>query len=87
MRASVRGVLDGATVETFIDALAPLLVDATQAMIDCSALDFCDSSGLRGLVMIRNQLGGPGSVVLVDPADGLRQILEITQLTDLLGQP
>lgn len=81
------GVLDAATVETFLDALTPVLLDARQAIFDCSAVDFCDSSGLRGFLVVRNQLGGHGSVILLDPADGLRRILEITQLTDLLGEP
>lgn len=86
VRASLEGKLDAATVPVFLDTVQPLVATARQVVLDCTRLEFCDSSGLRGIVVVRNELGGAGGVTLTGASDGLRQILEITGLTDLLAE-
>ncbi len=86
IRLRVAGKLDAATVRPFLDAIEPLADGAQRAVIDCQDLTFCDSTGLRGLIIIRNRIGVRGSVTLVHPSDGLRRLLAITGLTEFLGE-
>jgi anti-anti-sigma factor len=89
VRARLEGSLDAATVPAFLDALEPLAAVARTVTLDCRSLDFCDSSGLRGFVIVHNTLGAPGSFRLDGASEALRQMLSITGLTGLLddGDP
>lgn len=81
--ARVAGELDAATAPFFIETLEQLLRDGSQdVVLDCAELLFCDSSGLRALLVIRRSQpdGATFSVVRARPA--VRQVLEITGLTD-----
>jgi anti-anti-sigma factor len=85
VRVRVEGSLDASTVPAFVGAVEPLTEEARAVTIDCGALEFCDSSGLGGFVSMRNAVGSDGTFVLENPSPGLRQILRITGLTDLLA--
>ena len=84
-RARLIGSLDAATVPMLLEAVEPPASVARSVTLDCDALDFCDSSGLRGLVMIRNTMDTPDSLTIERATDALRQILAITGLTSLLA--
>jgi anti-anti-sigma factor len=81
------GSLDGETVPDLLGTVEPLLGGAEGLVLDCGSLEFCDSSGLRGFVLLRNQLPVADSFRLADPSPGLRQILAITGLDALVGEP
>ena len=87
VRARLVGDLDGEGVTALLDALEPLVGGASGVVLDCGPLAFCDSSGLRGFVLLRNRLADPAAFRLEDPAPGLRQILAITGLDALVGGP
>lgn len=84
-RVAVSGSLDASTVPALVAAVEPLTGEAEVMTIDCAGLAFCDSSGLGGLVSMRNALGPGASFTLENPPSGLRQILRITGLTDLVA--
>ncbi|QYG94924.1 STAS domain-containing protein [Iamia sp. SCSIO 61187] len=86
VRARVAGKLDAATVRVFLDAIEPLAEGARQVVLDCEALEFCDSTGLRSFVVVRNRIGVPGALTLDRPSDELRRLLEITGLTGFLDE-
>jgi anti-sigma B factor antagonist len=60
---------------------------ATRVVVDLSAVSFLDSSALNSLVHARRELAEQGiSFRVVSPKDhAVRQVFEITQLTQELG--
>lgn len=87
VRARLVGSLDGETVPDLLGTVEPLLGAAGGLVLDCGPLAFCDSSGLRGFVLLRNGLADPATFRLEDPSPGLRQILAITGLEALAAGP
>ncbi len=87
VRARLVGSLDGETVPELLGTIEPLVDGAVGVVLDCGPLGFCDSSGLRGFVLLRNRLADAGTFRLEDPSPGLRQILAITGLEALVGDP
>ena len=56
------------------------LVDASDAgirVIDVSEVTFIDSMGVRTLLMAARSLNGSGPLVLRDPSDSVRRVLDI----------
>ena len=78
----LRGELDLATAAGLGDWL--LEISGSRVVIDLSELTFMDNSGLAVLIDAKNQLGG--AVVFTRPQPNVRQVLEITGLTDLLTE-
>jgi anti-sigma B factor antagonist len=84
------GVLVGAVIGRFdahgIEQFDRTLIDAVDtdhpnAVIDLSQVEFMDSSALAGLVRaLKATVACGGSVILVDPSDAARIILELTRL-------
>ena len=87
VRARLVGSLDGETVPDLLGTVEPFLDAAEGLVLDCGSLAFCDSSGLRGFVLLRNRLAAPATFRLEDTSPGLRQILAITGLDALVGDP
>ena len=59
---------------------------AAELVLDVSALAFIDSSGISELLRVREAMvEAGGSMVLRDPTDNVRRVLEITGLTDTFG--
>lgn len=86
VRARLTGELDGVTSGDLLAAIEPLLDRAQDVTLDCSGLTFCDSMGLRALVMIQNALGDRGALVLEGAAPNLRRVLAITGLQKFLAE-
>jgi anti-anti-sigma factor len=86
VRARLHGHLDGATLDELLVAVQPLVEAADRVVLDCGDLQFCDSSGLRGFVLLHNALGDRGSLTIEEPSAQLRQILAITGLGALLPE-
>lgn len=85
VRVRLVGALDAASLPTFQEVVDPLVVDATTVTLDCHDLAFCDSSGLRGFMGVRNALDRPDGLRLCGASQGLRRILAITGLEALLA--
>jgi anti-sigma B factor antagonist len=57
-----------------------------ELVVDVSALAFIDSSGISELLRVREAMAeAGGSMVLRDPTNNVRRVLEITGLTDTFG--
>lgn len=78
----LRGELDLATAAGLGDWL--LEISGSRVVIDLSELTFMDSSGLAVMIAAKNQLRD--AVVFTRPHPNVRQVLEITRLTDLLTE-
>lgn len=78
--------VDPATVSELVEALSAPPPEAT-IEVDCSAVEFMDSAGVRALTMAaQRQEAGGGSLHVVQPTKVVRRILEITALTELIGE-
>lgn len=84
VRVRLEGYLDASTLPIFLDAVEPLAAVARDITLDCAGLRFCDSSGLRGMIVVRNIVGPDGRFAIAHPRDDLRKLLELTALTSLL---
>lgn len=78
----LRGELDPSSVEIFAAAARRVEAEGTPTIVlDLSALEFIDSSGLRQLVVtLKRQREIGGDVVLRSPTDRTRRLLEIVGL-------
>ncbi len=79
------GRFDAHESTTFRDTVHPLITPQTPVLsVDLAQVAFVDSTALSELVRLQKaaQKAG-GEVVLVDPSDPVRVILEITELAPL----
>jgi anti-sigma B factor antagonist len=75
----VVGEIDLATAPQLRTLLGELIdAGAAQVVLDCSGLEFLDSSGIGVLVAARSRLGDDGALVLVAPPAHVRKVLDIT---------
>jgi anti-anti-sigma factor len=82
----ISGEVDIATAELLNDELqSEVLATDGDVRIDSSGLDFIDSSGMLALVRAHRQLEPDGRrLVLHDPSDFVRRVIEINGLTNIL---
>ena len=79
---TVGGELDLATAPELASLADQLTPTATNVIVDATQLSFCDSSGLRVLVLLANDRQAAGGVVaIVNAQPTVRRVLEITGLT------
>jgi anti-sigma B factor antagonist len=84
-RYRLRGELDMASAVTFEDALSPVVQGGTQLVLDLEDLTFIDSSGLRALVQLSDQMNGSAPLVLSNVPHGVQRLLDIVGLNTLPG--
>jgi anti-sigma B factor antagonist len=83
--AHIRGEVDMATCERLRDSIEPYLGPRQTVILDLSDITFMDSSMLHLLVQARGRLTEDGgSLVLRNPSDAARRLLEISEMSDLL---
>jgi anti-anti-sigma factor len=76
------GELDLSTVDSVRSAIAPVLeAEPNRIDFDLSALEFMDSSGIALMLSVSNSVP---EVNLRHPTDIIRQVIEITGLTEAL---
>ena len=69
------------------DEIDRLLEQKTKNIIlDLSGVTYLSSSGLRVLLSINKQTEGIGGLVLLNPGDVVKRIIEVAELDDLLIQ-
>jgi anti-sigma B factor antagonist len=77
--------MDMAALPILEDELAGLEVNPSNLLIDLSALTFVDSSGLKFLIDLHQQLGAAeGTIELIDPSDPVTKLIELTGTQFLL---
>jgi anti-anti-sigma factor len=77
-RVTLAGELDLTTTPTLHEHLSFV---AGRVEIDCSGLEFLDSTGINEFVQLAKRVD---SVMLVNPNEILRQVLEILGLAEVL---
>lgn len=81
----VAGEIDAASGPELIEACASLQRDQGQLVVDFGGVTFCDSSGIRALLQLREHAAAGGAAVRVTHASPqLRRILDGLHLADLL---
>ena len=76
------GELDLSSAAALTDALDPLLARGGRIVLDVSDLSFMDSTGLQVLIRSALSLGERGELVLLNPGNLVRSILELAIRTD-----
>ncbi len=71
------GELDLATADRLIEHLAPILPPQGDLRLNLEGLRFMDSSGIRALIQLCQQLGGRGRLVLHSPSGFVARLLEV----------
>jgi anti-anti-sigma factor len=75
------GELDAASGEELLDAGRDAIArGATALSLELADLRFCDSAGLRALVLLSREVEGP--LVLLEPSAMLVRLLEVTGLSE-----
>ncbi len=79
----ISGDLDAQTSSSLDEVITERLGGgAAEIVLDLSALDFVDSSGLRSMVLARGP-AGDGRMVLRSPSTSVIRLLDITGLTEV----
>lgn len=83
--AVLQGRLDTAAAPQFNNDIAPLIQQAEkQIVLDCTALEFISSSGLRLFLNLRKAtMTKGGSVIIKGISEEIKQVFTITGFTSL----
>ncbi len=84
-RYRLRGELDMASAGTLRDAVQRIVDDRGNLTLDLQDVSFIDSSGLRALVQLSQQMNGSGPLVLSNVPASVRRLLDIVGLETLPG--
>jgi anti-sigma B factor antagonist len=86
MEVAIRGEIDLSNSSEFRGCMKYCLsTGCTKLTLEVSDLTFLDSSGLSALIEVVNELEGRGGqVVLVNPTNIVRRLMELTGLTQLI---
>jgi anti-anti-sigma factor len=83
----VEGRLDANFSSQLEDEIDNVLEQKTKSIIlDFSGVTYLSSSGLRVLLSVNKQTEDAGGLVLVNPRDVVKKIIEVAELDDLLTQ-
>ena len=73
--------LDAAAAPSFKAALQSHVVgQPARVIVDLSAVEFLDSTGLGTLISLLKMMGGRGTLALVGAGAAVRRLLQVTQL-------
>lgn len=82
---AVAGRLDSTTAMEFEDRFVTKAGTYSHVVVDCAELDFVSSAGLRVLLLLKKRLSATGGeVVLCAPTASVREVLDVSGLSDLL---
>ena len=84
-RYRLSGELDMATAETLRDALEPVVQANGRLVLDVGEITFIDSSGLRALLQLSEQMNGSAPLVLSQVPPSVRRLLEVVGLEAVPG--
>lgn len=81
----LEGRLDTMTAPDLEKTVKALIGDVTEMEMDFSDLAYCSSAGLRVLLSAYKALTAKGgSLVIKNPTEAVRDVFEVTGLTDIL---
>ena len=82
----LEGDLDAATAPVLDDVVDSLIADGSHTIeLDCTGLEFMDSSGLSSIVRTMKLLGDDGTLRLWNTGRNVRKVIEICGLSGLLA--
>lgn len=86
VEATITGMLDLRAVDHLRTELGAVVADDVELVVDLSGVEFLDSSGLRALLAVRQQVADRGgSVALRGQSDRVDRILQITGVRELFA--
>jgi stage II sporulation protein AA (anti-sigma F factor antagonist) len=80
---SLVGELDLAEADAFLEWVGANVDRRREVVLDCSALTFLDSSGIRAILMLASRT--PASVVIRCPTPAVQKVLEIAGVDEATG--
>ncbi len=80
---SLVGEFDMAEADAFLEWVGTNVDGQRDVVLDCSALTFLDSSGIRAILTFASQV--PGGVVIRCPSSTVRKVLEIAGVDESIG--
>ena len=83
---AVSGRLDTTTAPQLEAVIKEMAVGAKLMNLDLSAVEYMSSTGLRDILLAHKIMGGAGGKMVVkNPSDFVRQVLEATSMDKLLN--
>ena len=77
------GELDASNVDQLSAALKPAIETGGDIRLDLTELGFMDSSGIQAVVRAARDLEERGNLILMQPGDVVRRLLELIPITRL----
>jgi anti-anti-sigma factor len=84
-RVYLRGELDVASAPELEAAFETVVADAVPVVIDCAGLSYCDSFGVRSILLAARRCRDLGIAIHIEHAHGrVRQVLDISGVGNLV---
>ena len=84
LTVAIEGRLDTMTAPELEASLKDSLDGLTELVLDCKALDYISSAGLRVLLATQKRMNVQGSMKLIGVNETVNEIFEITGFSDIL---
>ena len=78
------GRLDTTTAPVLEAAVDSCKADVKELILDCSALEYVSSAGLRVILKAQKQMNVQGSMKLIGVNEAIMEVFDITGFTDIL---
>ena len=78
------GRLDTSTAPALEAAIDGCAVDIKELILDCSALEYVSSAGLRVILKAQKQMNIQGSMKLIGVNETIMEVFDITGFADIL---
>lgn len=78
------GRLDTATAPVLEAAIDGCVAEIKELVLDCSALEYVSSAGLRVILKAQKQMNARGSMKLTDVNETIMEVFDITGFADIL---
>ena len=80
----LKGRLDTITAPSLESELNAALPGITELVLDCTALEYVSSAGLRVILAAQKVMNRQGKMILRNVNDAIMEVFEITGFSDLL---
>jgi anti-anti-sigma factor len=81
---AVSGEIDLASAEDFLNAVVSMADPTREVVLDVTALEFVDATGLRAIVRLAEE-ACPFGVVILSPRDNLLKVIDIVDAEQFAG--
>ena len=82
---SLKGRLDAVTSEELETELKDVLEELNELTLDLDGLDYLSSAGLRVLLSVQKIMDRKGEMKVINVADPVMEIFEVTGFTEILN--